>query len=308
MNLPYVSIVIPTRNRAKRLRQTLRSIGPQLDGRAEVLIIDGSDDTAEISFLAADFAAELPRFLFVRADRLGAAQQRNQGVALAQGTVIGFCDDDLDFEPNCLRLLRDHLDQYPDCGGVSATIVNQAPRRFGFATRAVTGLMDRRRGQPLDGRIVGPALNFLPASRPDAPAVCHAEWLNTTCTLYRRAALPTPPFDAHFQGYSMLEDVCLSWRVGQRMNLAVLRDARVFHDSQPGDHKRSAGAVARMGLQNRFFVATRVLGRPPLTTWSQLALWQAFMAAAGLRRIGSGWLQQNCGALAALAAIAAGRK
>ncbi|HVT67911.1 MAG TPA: glycosyltransferase family 2 protein [Trebonia sp.] len=303
-----ISCVIPTRNRPTRLRATLRSLAGQPGAPEEIIVVDGSDDAEETARLQAEFAPRFPRFRAVRAEQTGAAIQRNQGVALAAGEWIGFCDDDLDFEPGCLQALRAFLAERSEFGGVSATITNQAPRGFGRATRAVVGLMDAHRERPLDGRVIGPALNFLPAVRAGAPAVCEAEWLNTTCTIYRRAVLPAPPFDAEFQGYSMLEDVCLSARVAARTRLAVLRDARVFHDTQPGSHKRDPGAVARMNVRNRFYVATRVLGRPPLQTWMQLAFWQTFSAVAGLRQARHGWLKPNCGAAAALVTIALGKK
>jgi GT2 family glycosyltransferase len=309
MNRPSLSFVIPSRNRPERLRRTLGGLAGQAGAPDEVIVVDGSDDAGEAVRLEAEFSTRLAGLRAVRADRLGAAPQRNQGVALARGDLVGFWDDDVDPEPGCVQAMRDFLATHPDFGGVSATITNQAPKGFGRATRWVVGLMDKRKELPLDGRVVGPVLNFLPTVRADAPAVCETEWLNTTCTFYRRVVLPNPPFGEQFQGYSMLEDVCLSVGVAQRgVKLALLRDARVFHDTQPGEHKRSVSAVAGMGVRNRFYLATHVLRRSGFETWWQLAMWETFCGVAGLRNAGRVWLLRNWGAAAALTSIAFGRK
>jgi glycosyltransferase involved in cell wall biosynthesis len=304
-----LSFVIPTRNRGARLRATLRSLAIQRTPPDEVIIVDASDDPEAIARARSEFAPAFSHFTSVVAAVRGAAAQRNQGVALATGEWVGFCDDDIDFEPGCVRALRDFLAAEKAFGGVSATIVNQAPRSFGRATRLVVGLMDTTPRRPLDGRVIGPVVNFLPRVCEAAEPVCETEWLPTTCTVYRRSSLPQPPFDAQFQGYSMLEDVCLSMRVARTgSRLAVLRDARIFHDTQPGDHKRSVSGLAAMGIRNRFYVATTMLGRSGLLTWWQLALWQSFCGVAGVRRAGRDWFLQNWGAVSALGLIALGRK
>ena len=59
-----------------------------------------------------------------------------------------------------------------------------------------------------------------------------------------------------------------------------------------------------MHVYNRFYVATKVLGRPTFVTWCQLVLWQVFCAIAGMRKFGRKWLLLNWGAVTALARIA----
>jgi len=304
-----LSFVIPTRNRGVRLRATLAGLARQSAAPEQVVVVDASEGGFDLPRLAAEFSQGFQNFVPVRAEKPGAAAQRNQGVAIASGDWIGFCDDDVDLEPGCVRALRDFLAKEPDFGGVSATIANQAPRNFGRATRWVARLIDATPGRPLDGRVIGPAINFLPRIADAAEAVCETEWLPTTCTIYRRSALLQPPFGDQFQGYSMLEDVCLSLGVARRgRRLAILRDARIFHDTQPGDHKRSASGVAAMGIRNRYYVATTLLGRSRWSTWWQLTLWQGFCGVAGLRKAGRIWFLQNWGAASALGLIALRRK
>src|SRR6185503_8437233 len=108
------------------------------------------------------------------------------------------------------------------------------------------------------------------------PEVVPVEWLNTTCTIYRREALPSPAFVSHFTGYSLMEDVALSLTVGKNWKLANARTARIFHDSQPADYKDDQAARAEMELVNRHYVMTSVLARKGFSNYAKLALLETF--------------------------------
>jgi len=133
------------------------------------------------------------------------------------------------------------------------------------------------------GRVLGPAVNLLPEDSDDLPEIVPVEWLNTTCTLYRREALPDPPFPDHFTGYSLMEDLTLSLTVGKCWKLANARTARIYHDSQPGTHKSDPALLAKMQLINRHFVMTRILGRDGFSDYVKLVLFELFSVASSLQ-------------------------
>jgi glycosyltransferase involved in cell wall biosynthesis len=98
-----ISVIIPTRNRAAVLRRTLESVAAQSCQPARIVLVDASEDQSTRSLcvewpvpgLASEIvwhAAQIP----------GAASQRNQGVRECQHLVIGFFDDDILFEPDCV--------------------------------------------------------------------------------------------------------------------------------------------------------------------------------------------------------------
>ena len=126
------------------------------------------------------------------------------------------------------------------------------------------------------------------------PAVVPVEWLNTTCAMYRREALPDPPFPQQFVGYSLMEDLALSLNVAKRgWKLANVRTARIFHDSQPSLHKLDVAAVAAMELLNRHYVMTKVLERQKPSDYLRLLVWEIFSTLSttntsrGRRNLGS---------------------
>ena len=279
-----ISAVIATRNREKSLSRTFESLLTQEVVPAEFIVVDASDDDVTNKLLT-EFADRLGQSVAVRwfsADVPGAAPQRNQGVAQATKPFLWFFDDDIIFEPNCAERLWNAIESDRQLGGVNAMIVNQRYQPPGFISRAMFTLMHGRREKSFAGRVIGPAINLLPEDRDDLPEVVPAEWLNTTCSIYRREALPLPPFDSFFTGYSLMEDVALSLRVGKRWKLANARTARVRHESQEGVHKQNARDLAKMELVNRHYVMTKVLERQRFTDFLRMGLWEIFSTLSSL--------------------------
>jgi GT2 family glycosyltransferase len=207
---------------------------------------------------------------------VGAASQRNQGVRGCSQAVIGFMDDDVVFEPDCFGRLWRALHSDNRIGAVNAMITNQCYQSPGRISQFVFRLIDDRPESSYAGRVLGPAVNLLPEDREDLPEVVPVEWLNTGCTLYRREALPDPPFPEHFKGYSLMEDLTLSLTVGKRWKLANARTARIYHDSQPGSHKVDPELIAEMQLVNRHYVMTKILGRSRFSDYLKLVLFELF--------------------------------
>jgi len=280
-----ICAIIATRNRAESLSQTLHSLLRQDLLPAEIILVDASTHDAT-KHLVYDFRKRLAGSTLVQwieAEVPGAASQRNQGVACATQPLIWFFDDDVIFEPQCAERLWHAIESDRQLGGVNAMIVNQRYQPPGFVSRAMFTLMHGRREKSFAGKVIGPAINLLPEDREDLPGVVPVEWLNTTCTIYRREALPSPPFDPFFTGYSLMEDVALSSRVGKKWKLANVRTAWIFHDSQLGEHKSNVKGMARMELMNRHYIMTRILERSTFSDYVKLAAFQTFNLIGGLR-------------------------
>lgn len=275
-----ISALIPTRNRADVFRRTLESLALQNCQAQEIIVVDGSDnaDTKEICHHSSD--GLLSDIKYFAAEKLGAATQRNQAIAYASQEIIWLLDDDILLETDCLQRLWIALQSDPDMGGVNAMITNQKYSSPGRVSRILFEFLDGKKRQSYAGKCIGPALNLLPEDREDLPDIVPVEWLNTTCVLYKRNALPNPLFPAHFKGYSLMEDVTLSLTVGKQWKLANARTARIYHDSQPGDHKNNERILSQMDLVNRHFVMTKILDRCSLQDYLKLIVLQLFAIAA----------------------------
>lgn len=284
MQVLPITAVIPTLDRPGSLQRALKSLGQDYLP-AEIIVIDASESPSTREML--DYVQRLMlvscRIRWVAAQARGAAVQRNQGCALVTQPVLWFFDDDVVFEEQCLERLWRALESDPGLGGVNAMITNLQYHPPGLVSRMVFALMNGKREPTYAGRILGPAVNLLPEDRDDLPEVVPVEWLNTGCTLYRREALPAPPFDSIFTGYSLMEDVTLSLRVGQHWRLANARTARIFHDSQPGSHKSDPRVLGCMELVNRHYVMTRILRRVRFRDYAKLWFWELFQLAVAAK-------------------------
>jgi len=279
-----VAVVIPTRDRPTALRRTLQSLAEQSAQPAELSIVDASTNGSTRSLCEEESIPKLRSAVsWWRADLAGAASQRNQGVRSCSQPVIGFMDDDILFEPDCFVRLWRALQSDDRIGGVNAMITNQCYQPPGRISQIVFRLLDNRPPSSYPGGVLGPAVNLLPQDREDLPEVVPVEWLNTTCTLYRREALPDPPFPDHFKGYSLMEDVSLSLIIGRCWKFANARTARIYHDSQPGSHKANPELIAEMQLVNRHYVMTQVLGRSRISDYLKLFLFELFSLISTLQ-------------------------
>jgi glycosyltransferase involved in cell wall biosynthesis len=297
-----ISGIVPTRDRADCFARTLRSLAEQCILPAELIVVDASCDhstRAVVSTFAADVRERGCRVLWEPATQAGAATQRNQGVRRATQPVICFFDDDVLFFPDCLARLWSALQSDPGLGGVNAMIVNQLYRPPRFVSRWMFRLMAGRAQASYAGRVLGPAVNLLPEDRDDLPDIVSVEWLNLGCTLYRREALPNPPFEEFFTGYSLGEDLALSLRVAKQRRLANVRHARIYHDSRSGDHKADATELNRMALVNRHYVMTKIIERNRPLDYAKLALWEVWqlVVAAARDRKSGGFRQALFGKL-----------
>ncbi len=280
-----ISGIIPTRNRPDALQRTLESLAAQDAHPLEIVFVDGSDDDAS-QLVVQRMGDQLnTRLVYHRAERLGAAIQRNQAFRHATQNFIWFLDDDILFEPYCMTRLWDALQADPALGGVNALITNCYYEPPGRASRFMFAWMNGGKAETYAGRCLGPAVNLAPSDAPNLPEVVPQDWLNSGCTIYRRDGLPDPPFETFFTGYSLMEDLTVSLRVAKKYRLANVRTVRIFHDSQPGSHKSNARELAKMELLNRHFVMTRILERKSLNDYVKLLGWETFqMLALAMQR------------------------
>ena len=112
---PQVSVVIPTYNRAEKVRKSIESVLEQSFTDFEVVVVDdgSSDDTEQI--LRSAFGDRI-RYFFQ--SNQGASVARNRGIAESRGTWVAFLDSDDVWEKDKLESQLHALDQFaPQCGG-----------------------------------------------------------------------------------------------------------------------------------------------------------------------------------------------
>lgn len=115
LHSPFVSVIIPVFNDAKRLKICLEALEQQTYPRTlyEVIVIDnGSDNDENIEEIIAQFNQA-----FATSENIpGSYAARNKGIFLAQGDVIAFTDADCIPARNWIQKGVINLMQMPNCG------------------------------------------------------------------------------------------------------------------------------------------------------------------------------------------------
>jgi tetratricopeptide (TPR) repeat protein len=122
-NLPRVSVIIPTYNRANYLPEALRSVLAQSLRPFEVIVVDdgSSDNTREVVH---SFDSRIHYFW---QDHRGVAAARNLGLEVAQGEIIAWLDSDDLWESEFLATLVPLLIQDEKLDGVYCGLAHIDP-------------------------------------------------------------------------------------------------------------------------------------------------------------------------------------
>lgn len=293
MSAPEYSVVIATYQRPLALGKALGSLAAQAWKPSQIIVVDG-DPAASAREPVENFTA-LP-IEYLQAAKSSAATQRNQGAERIRTPLVAFMDDDAEAFPDCFERLCDvfEKDTAAEIGGVSARIEGSShPRPRGLLWiyyRLQAGYADATYG----GRLFGAAINCLPCYEAHPGPLVPADWLGSTCVLFRAELFAREKFPA-FEGYSFMEDVHLSARIGRTHRLYFHRDAIFLHHDAASSFKRDVKRMAQMRVRNQRIVARELLGISRLALAWKLFASRVFTSIALLRSRGEGWTQALLG-------------
>jgi GT2 family glycosyltransferase len=234
-----LTVIVPSYRRVDRLAECLNGLQSQTRRADQVVVVVHNTDPETHSYVR-EREAYWPELLLTLVDRVGVVAAQNQGLAVATGTIVAFCDDDAIPYPDWAERLmatfardgriaavggRDviHID-----GGVLGA---DAPRRW----RRLLGPSPVGRIQWW-GRMTG---NH---HRADARA-CDADILKGVNMAFRRSQVIGLGFDERLQGKGAIVhhelSICLPLR---RRGLRVVYDPAILVAHHPavraaGDHR-----------------------------------------------------------------------
>ncbi len=256
-----LGIVVATKDRPDDLRVMLASLAAQSVPPDQVVVVDASATPVE------SITRRFPTLdvLYLRHLPPSAAAQRNAGLAAVRPDIdlIGFMDDDAVLEPGAME----HMFAFWACsssrvGGASFNLLNPPGRVLtGLkGTRLVSwlGIYDRQRG--------GVARSGWQSVVGTAARDVRVEWLPTTASVWRRGVFCGGGFDAHYDGYSYLEDLDFSYGVSREHELWVVAAAGFRH------HPSSGGRIDRYQ-----FGKIEVVNRLHVVRKHRLCVWRCYL-------------------------------
>jgi glycosyltransferase involved in cell wall biosynthesis len=141
---PLVSVIIPTYNGAKYIRETLDSVLAQTYRPLEILVVDdGSSDSTR------DVAASYPGVILLHQERRGHPAARNRGLRSASGEFLSFLDHDDLWEPAKIEMQLECFRIEPEldlvfghiCNFFSPEMPAEARRRVSVPLHPLPGLL-----------------------------------------------------------------------------------------------------------------------------------------------------------------------
>lgn len=109
--MPMISIIIPTYNVEKYLRECLDSILAQTFQDFEIICVDDGSTDRTLDILQ-EYKLKDDRFVILQQRHAGAGAARNHGLKLAEGKYIQFLDSDDYFEPTLLEELYTRAEKF----------------------------------------------------------------------------------------------------------------------------------------------------------------------------------------------------
>jgi len=251
MPVPHkLAFVVATKDRPEELRRLWQSLTVQTRRPDEVVIVDASARPVP----PADPREARPRLRHIPTPVASATRQRNMGLDAVDPdmSLVGFLDDDAVLEAGAVEeMLRFWAQAGPDVAGSAFNMANHPPLDFPLLKRtrlvAALGLYSGDGGRVTASgfqTMIGPV-----------DATVWTDWLPSGASVWRREVFAASRFDEWFDGYSYLEDLDFSYRVGRRAKLAVVAPARYLHLPAAGGRGEGYAFGVREVLNRTYFVA-----------------------------------------------------
>jgi GT2 family glycosyltransferase len=256
-----ISVIIPTRNRTRDLVNLLDSLRNQTRLPDELIVVDASDNDDTENMLE-EQGNRLPFDVIYQRASPGSARQRNIGFGLSRGRYLFFFDDDVVLEPEYVRIIYDTFQEHGQgqLGGVTGRIANikESPKAWERIFKRVFFLTDLGGGEI--------KLSGFPSLRIDETPG-YVNFLSGCNMVYLREVFSQFLFDEALAGYSYMEDVDLSFRVGREYRLYYQPRARLSH--YPTTYKTyDSRALRKMMIQHHRYLFKKNLHHDLIHTMS----------------------------------------
>jgi glycosyltransferase involved in cell wall biosynthesis len=244
---PYISIIIPTRNRCGILAQCLHALPTGVRGlqAPEVIVVDDSSNDETGKIIGQFRGATSWQVLYLRQERpRGANAARNAALGLARGEIIVFLDDDVLVTEGWLaRLLAGLSEQIPVVSG-PARLTVEGP------------LLGKHRGEvsPYLSEILAPARGWRSEIVPSACNMAAFRWVFDRARFDETVRPPVEEND---------------WLERSGVRAGFVEEAWVWHYKSQQDltPRRICGGVWRRGGEGGWWLRER-LNIPASERWS----------------------------------------
>lgn len=228
-----ISIIVPTYNRVKDLRECLDLILIQTYLPVEVIIVDNGDNEGTEN-LVKDKKEEFEKsntFLkYIKNKRENSLTvARNMVVENSVGKIILFLDDDVVLDKNYSKEILKVYEEYPNALGVQGYISPDKVSKIGNLINKVFSLYYLEKDECK-------ALSSVSLTYPyPLNKIVSCQWLSGANHSYRRQILEEFKYDEKLKKYSEGEDLEFSYRFFKKYpgSLYITPHAKLIHKTSP---------------------------------------------------------------------------
>ncbi|WP_310550516.1 glycosyltransferase family 2 protein [Paenibacillus glufosinatiresistens] len=232
-----LSIAICTRNRHDDLLRCLKSLYSQRieDARIELMLIDDGETSRSWLDGAREQAPEWVDLIYYRKNpaEAGLIRSRLYAVRAARNEMLLFLDDDVELAPDYLSQLRATLAAHPEAVGVGG--VDQG---FSCSLKGRMLMLLSGRGRLSPGKLsysgFASSMNLWNRQK----RTFRTEFLHGCNMCFRRSALSGAEAEEWLTGYSLGEDLYLSFIAGRSGPMLVNPAMRLLHHGSPASRDR----------------------------------------------------------------------
>jgi glycosyltransferase involved in cell wall biosynthesis len=135
-----LSVMIPTRNRADKVRRAVESILANSFRDFELIVVDQSTDRSTEQALA---AIDDPRLRYIATDTVGAAVSRNIGIRASRADTLVFTDDDCVCDREWLASIVAEYAAEPSALGIYGRVIPYGAPRPGMICPCINESTER---------------------------------------------------------------------------------------------------------------------------------------------------------------------
>jgi GT2 family glycosyltransferase len=288
------SLIICTYMRPGPLKRLLESVMLQSVMPDEILIVDGSTNSATKEILEENSFANL-KYLQVSDEDRGLTRQRNFGVQqLSVNTeIVCFLDDDTVLEPAYFEAIFKTFEQNPDAVGVGGVAINENRWKKKTSPEPLNNLLYyeldgyfiRESSRNIIRNILGLSSGLKPAMMPEfSHGKTYAYPLNGKSyevdllmgmsMNFRKSLFDGLNFSSYFEGYGLYEDADFCIRARKQGKIIMASAARLHHLHEP-DGRPNQYSYGKMVVRNGWYVWRVAYPNPSLTAklkWHAITL------------------------------------
>ena len=231
--MPSASIIVPTYNRPRELKDCLSSILDQTVLPDEVVIIDDGNLPGiplEERFSKAGIACR-----YFKKEVPGLTESRNMGVAVSTGDIVLFLDDDVVLFRNYLEEILNvyREDKAGLIAGVGGLIANIPPLKWYRYIQNAYFILFLNKGFR-EGRVLKSGFcTELGVTEFRLKTISEVDFLSGGVCSYRRTVFKEFRFTDEYRKHALGEDKDFSLRVSGKHRLVVTPHAKLFHYNSP---------------------------------------------------------------------------